>query len=112
MNIALISDNHSYFGDDILQQLEDVDEVWHAGDIGSFESIELIKELKPFKAVFGNIDDHKMRSEYPQDLIWDCEGIKVYMTHIGGYPGRYYPRPHKIIKDEKPKLFICGHSHI
>lgn len=112
MHIALISDNHGYVGEDILQQIADVDEVWHAGDIGSFESIQEIKSLKPLRAVFGNIDDHLMRAEYPLDLIWNCEGIKVYMTHIGGYPGKYYPRPHKLIREERPNLFICGHSHI
>ena len=112
MHIALISDNHSYVGPDILEQLADVDEVWHAGDIGSFDSIKPIIDLKPLRAVYGNIDDAAMRSEYTEDLIWMCEGIKVFMTHIGGYPGRYNARASKIIKKEKPNLFICGHSHI
>ncbi|HOY12179.1 MAG TPA: metallophosphoesterase family protein [Saprospiraceae bacterium] len=112
MHIALISDNHSYIGQDILDQIADVDEIWHAGDIGSFDSIEEMRKIKPFRAVYGNIDDASMRAEYKEDLIWTCEGIKVYMTHIGGYPGRYNARASKIIKSEKPNLFICGHSHI
>ena len=112
MHIALISDNHLYVGQDILDQIADVDEIWHAGDIGSFESIDEMRKLKPFKAVYGNIDDTAMRLAYKEDLIWTCEGIKVYMTHIGGYPGRYNARASKIIKSEKPNLFICGHSHI
>lgn len=110
--IALISDNHSYKGSDVMKYIDEVDEVWHAGDIGSLESIETIKSLKPFKAVFGNIDNHLIRAEYPLNLSWECEGVKVFMTHIGGYPGRYYNRVKKILIKEKPDLYICGHSHI
>lgn len=110
--IALISDNHSYFGDEVLEHLQDVDEIWHAGDIGELESINQIRKLAEFKAVYGNIDDQSVKEVFPLNLIFNCEGLKVFMTHIGGYPGKYTKRVSDIIKQEKPNIYICGHSHI
>ena len=79
---------------------------------GDFSVIDAIKTLKPLKAVYGNIDDAKMRAEYPEHLVFKCEGVQVYMTHIGGYPPKYNNRSRPVITEEKPKLYICGHSHI
>ena len=110
--IALISDNHGYAGHDIMPYIDPVDEVWHAGDMGSLESIQDFMKTKTFKGVYGNIDDHILRRIFPQDLHFECEGVKVFMTHIGGYPGRYYKRTLSILKESKPDLYICGHSHI
>jgi uncharacterized protein len=110
--IALISDNHSYLGEDVTQHLRNVDEIWHAGDIGEMTSIEEIKSLAVFRAVYGNIDEAATRLLYPENLIFMCEDVKVFMTHIGGYPGKYNARVKKIILAEKPKIYICGHSHI
>ncbi|NNF36259.1 MAG: metallophosphoesterase family protein [Saprospiraceae bacterium] len=110
--IALISDNHSHNGEDIMEYLDEVDEVWHAGDIGSRESIKHIKEIKPFRAVYGNIDTPEIRQEFPLNQIWKCESVKVLMTHIGGYPGRYTRRVKELLIEHQPKLYICGHSHI
>lgn len=110
--IGLISDNHGYFGEDILKYLREVDEVWHAGDIGSMKSIEPISELKPFKAVYGNIDSGEIRTSFPLNQHFECAGVRVFMTHIGGYPGRYYKRVRNILENLKPDLYICGHSHI
>ena len=110
--IALISDNHSYPADEILPYLEEVDEVWHAGDIGSLESIDVINDRWPIKGVYGNIDDKDVRAEYPLNQVFYCEDVKVVMTHIGGYPGRYTKRVSELLQQEKPKLYICGHSHI
>ena len=110
--IALISDNHSYSGNDIINQVKDVDEIWHAGDIGSLQSINQLRKLKPFKAVYGNIDNHEIRAEFPLDLYFKCEGVSVFMTHIGGYPGRYNSRIKQILVEKSPDLYICGHSHI
>lgn len=112
MEIALLSDNHSYYDDELLPHLEGVDEIWHAGDIGSFESLTKLKEVAPLVAVYGNIDDKDMRAEYPLNQLFEREGVKVFMTHIGGYPGRYYARVRKILEAERPKIYICGHSHI
>ena len=110
--IALISDNHSYYGDEVIQNLKDCDEIWHAGDIGNLSSVEKFRNICTFRAVYGNIDDTSVRDIFPLNDIFECEGIKIFMTHIGGYPGRYSARANEIIKTEKPNLFICGHSHI
>ncbi len=112
-SIALISDNHSYVGEDILKNLDGKDEIWHAGDIGSLESIAPIIEKAPvFRAVYGNIDTIETREAHPLNQIFEVEGLKVLMTHIGGYPGRYKPRVKELIAEHKPNLYICGHSHI
>ncbi|MBK9254236.1 MAG: metallophosphoesterase family protein [Saprospiraceae bacterium] len=110
--IALISDNHSYFDKDISLATDDCDEIWHAGDIGSPDSISQFQQKALFRAVYGNIDDIGIRSTFPLDLTFECEGIRVFMTHIGGFPGRYTARVKKILQELKPNLYICGHSHI
>ena len=110
--ILLISDTHGYIDDKILSYCKLADEVWHAGDIGSIEVVDKIKQLKPFKGVYGNIDNHLIRNEFPIDQRFSCENIEVWITHIGGYPSRYSKRISDRLKSEKLDLFICGHSHI
>ena len=110
--ILLISDTHGYIDDKILSYCKLADEVWHAGDIGSIEVVDKIKQLKPFKGVYGNIDNNLIRNKFPIDQRFSCENIKVWITHIGGYPSRYSKRISDRLKSEKVDLFICGHSHI
>ncbi|WP_405329210.1 metallophosphoesterase family protein [Leeuwenhoekiella sp. LLG6367-2.1] len=110
--ILLLSDTHSYIDDRILAYAEKADEVWHAGDIGSLQVTDALKELKPLRAVFGNIDDHEIRKEFPLNNRFVCEGVDVLITHIGGYPGKYSPAIREELNGNPPKLFICGHSHI
>ncbi|MBP0904332.1 metallophosphoesterase family protein [Mariniflexile gromovii] len=110
--ILLLSDTHSYIDDDVLKYVKQADEVWHAGDIGDLEVTDAIKALKPLRAVWGNIDDAKMRGEFPENNRFMCEGVDVWITHIGGYPGAYNMRIREEIRANPPKLFICGHSHI
>ncbi len=110
--ILLLSDNHSYIDDRILSYTQDVDEVWHAGDFGNMEVIEQLESIKPLRGVYGNIDDAKIRSAFPEVCSFMCEDVKVMMIHIGGYPGRYSPLAKKEISAEHPQLFISGHSHI
>lgn len=110
--ILLLSDTHSYIDDQILKFAKQVDEVWHVGDIGSFEVIDALKKLKPLRAVYGNIDDSLMRAEFPLDNKFTIEKVSVWMTHIGGYPNNYNPRVKKDLAINRPKLFISGHSHI
>ncbi|MCF8237875.1 MAG: metallophosphatase family protein [Saprospiraceae bacterium] len=112
MKIGLLSDTHSYLGDEILEILHDCSEIWHAGDIGSMAVLETLEGLKPVRAVYGNIDDHRIRAALPEDLIFEVNGLKVAMTHIGGYPKAYNARARSIIQQNQPDLFICGHSHI
>ncbi len=110
--IGLLSDTHSYLDKKVFKYFKDVDELWHAGDIGSLEVLQDLEEFKPLKAVWGNIDGKEFRGRLEMDLRFDCEGLDVWMTHIGGYPGRYNKRVKKILQTDPPKLFICGHSHI
>lgn len=111
-NILLLSDTHNYMDDRILDYAEKADEIWHAGDIGNLEVADQLKAVRPLRAVYGNIDNSEIREEYPLNQIFEVEGVKVFLTHIGGYPGRYSARVKSILLEEKPKLYICGHSHI
>lgn len=110
--ILLLSDTHNYLDKRIFKHAEEADELWHAGDIGNYSVCEELQKYKPLKAVYGNIDGTDIRSTYPKDLVFMCEEVKVYITHIGGYPDRYNLDAKKVIEKEKPRLFICGHSHI
>ena len=110
--IGIISDTHGTFDQTLREFLKDVDEIWHAGDIGSLELADEIARFKPLRAVSGNIDGGMTRRVYPLFLEWECEGVRVLMTHIGGYPRRYDPRAVRKIQLLRPKLFISGHSHI
>ena len=111
--ITLISDTHSYLGADVISHLHDADEIWHAGDIGDRATYDQLKAFeKPLRIVYGNIDDKELQSLTVLNESFECEGLKVFMTHIGGYPGRYYKRVSSILSREKPDLYICGHSHI
>ena len=112
MFIGLISDTHGIFDEPFRQFLEPVDEIWHAGDFGGIQTAEAIAAFKPLKGVYGNCDGYDVRLDYPLYQLFDCEGLKVLMTHIGGYPGRYDPRARALIDEFRPELFVCGHSHI
>lgn len=108
----MISDTHSHLDDKLLKHIQEADEVWHAGDIGAIDLTDQLKIVKPLKAVYGNIDDQLIRKEFPKNLVFNCEEVKVFMTHICGQPTNYLKEVKDIISQEKPKLFICGHSHI
>jgi len=110
--ILLLSDTHSYIDDKILAHVREADEVWHAGDIGDLSVTDAITKLKPLRAVFGNIDNAEARAEFPLHNRFLCEKVDVWITHIGGYPGRYSPAIRDEIKANPPRLFITGHSHI
>lgn len=112
MKIGLISDTHGYLDPIIFKHFESCDEVWHAGDIGDKSLMNELNKFKPVRAVFGNIDNQEIRQLYPEDLWFKCEGLNIWMTHIGGAPPNYNPRIKKILKEKIPDVFICGHSHI
>jgi len=96
----------------MLKYVEQADEVWHAGDIGDIKVTNAIKTLKPLRAVYGNIDNAGIRSEFPENNRFFCEEVDVFMTHIGGYPPKYNQRTRSIVENNPPKIFISGHSHI
>lgn len=110
--ILLLSDTHSYIDDRILDYAQNADEIWHAGDFGSQEVIDKLNQIKPLKGVFGNIDDNDIQRQFPEVLRFHCEGVEVLMKHIGGYPKKYDISIKEEIKNNPPKLFISGHSHI
>lgn len=110
--ILLMSDTHGYLDKAILKYVDQADEVWHAGDIGSIKVVDKLRELKRFKAVYGNIDGQDIRSEFPLKKRFYCEKVRVLMTHIGGYPGRYTKSIKANVTRYPPNLFITGHSHI
>lgn len=110
--IGLLSDTHGHWDENLAKFFNDCDEIWHAGDIGGIETADTISSFKPFKAVYGNIDDHKLRNTYPLIQRFLCEGVDVLITHIGGTPSRYEQSIVPILDTNPPKLFVCGHSHI
>jgi len=112
LRIGLLSDTHGYLDDQILHYLGECDEIWHAGDFGTPQVLDRLRALRPVRGVYGNVDGAELRADLPRDLDWDCLGLRVFMTHIGGYPGNYDPRARKNLQRLRPALFICGHSHI
>ena len=113
MFIGLISDSHGVFSPEFKEFLKDVDEIWYAGDFGGGLDTEAeIAAFKPLKGVIGNCDDRRLLDRCPLFRCWECEGLKVLMTHIGGSPGHYDLRAHALIDQYRPDVFICGHSHI
>lgn len=110
--IGLISDTHGFLDDAVFKHFDQCDEIWHAGDFGNIELADKLAAFKPLKGVYGNIDGKDVRICHPLDLRFMCEGVDVWMTHIGGYPGKYDARIRTEIYNSPPKLFICGHSHI
>jgi uncharacterized protein len=111
--ILLLSDSHSHIETKLNPYMEKADEIWHAGDFGSMGVVQWVESFgKISRAVWGNIDDTTIRNHYPEDNIFQVEDVKVWMTHIGGYPARYSPRVRKLFDEIQPMLFVCGHSHL
>ncbi len=110
--IGLLSDTHGYCDEVMLHHLTDCDEIWHAGDWGEEVSEKLEHLKKPIRGVYGNIDGRKIRDIYPETLYFDIDGLKVFMIHIGGYPGKYAKGVNEALQAQHTDVFICGHSHI
>jgi putative phosphoesterase len=112
IKILLLSDTHGYIDDQILKFVKQADEVWHVGDIGDLTVTDAITRFRPLRAVYGNIDNAKIRNEFSLDNEFTIENMTVFMTHIGGYPNRYNVRIKEKLESNPPDLFISGHSHI
>lgn len=112
--IGLISDTHGWLDDQVFRYFDSCQEIWHAGDFGTLELAETLERQSglPLRGVYGNIDGVDIRSRFPEELVFDCEGVGVLMKHIGGYPGRYAPGVKARIQATKARIFISGHSHI
>lgn len=109
--IGLISDTHGFLDEAVFIHFANCDEVWHAGDFGDIVA-EKLNSFKSLRGVYGNIDEMTIRSEFPEQLVFTCEGVKVMMRHIGGSPPKYNPETRKELSAHHPQLFISGHSHI
>ena len=110
--IGIISDTHGFLDETVFNYFGQCDEIWHAGDFGTIEIANRLKTFKPLKGVFGNIDGQDIRNDFHEQLLFDCEEVKVMIRHIGGYPPKYNPETKKELLIHKPQLFISGHSHI
>lgn len=110
--IGLISDTHGYLDEKVFEYFKDCDEIWHAGDFGTLEISEKLSAFKPLRGVYGNIDGQDIRLIHPLHEKFEIEGMRVWMTHIGGYPDHYNPVIRKELTENPPHIFICGHSHI
>ena len=110
--IGLISDTHNFLDDAVFRHFEQCDEIWHAGDFGNEEIAEQLKNFRPLRGVYGNIDGGGIRNEFPEKLRFRIEETEILMTHIGGYPGKYAPAIKNELFSQPPQLFVCGHSHI
>lgn len=112
IKIGLISDTHSYLDPQVFDYFADRDEIWHAGDFGDISVARSLQEIAPLIGVYGNIDGLDIRQEFPLHQRFTREGVDVWITHIGGIPGRYCIPIRDEIQNNTPQLFICGHSHI
>lgn len=112
MRIGLLSDTHGFLDPAVFTYFERCDEVWHAGDFGPVEILDQLTAFRPLRGVWGNIDGAEIRASLPKELTWDCAGMKIYMTHIAGYPGAWDKRAKLTLNRSRPDLVICGHSHI
>ncbi len=110
--ILLLSDTHGFLDPRIVKYTKGVDEIWHAGDIGDISVTDELQKLKPLRAVYGNIDNATLRQEFPKEMVFDIDGVSVFMTHIGGRPKKYAKGISEILQTVKPHIFVCGHSHI
>lgn len=110
--IGLLSDTHGHIDPKVYKYFKDVDEIWHAGDIGDISVTDELAKFKPLRAVYGNIDNHVIRSQFREVEIFNLNNVKILIIHIGGYPHRYAKGVSELLKKENPDIFICGHSHI
>ena len=110
--IGLLSDTHGFLDEKLFSLFSSCDEVWHAGDIGDIAVSDTLAKFTPLRAVYGNIDGTKVRSSFPEEIIFKIEEVKIFLIHIGGYPGNYFPGIKEKLTEHKPDIFICGHSNI
>ena len=112
MKIGILSDTHGYLDKKIFDYFSDCDEIWHAGDIGDMTVANQLADFKPLRAVYGNVDGLQIRQIFPEELLFELAGMKIYMIHIGGRPGRYAKGVKSRLKQINPDIFVTGHSHI
>lgn len=109
--IGVLSDTHGFLPPQMFGFFEQCDELWHAGDCGP-GVLDRLRDFRPLRAVYGNVDDATLRMQLPETALFHCDGLKVLMTHIGGWPGHYPSTLERLLEKERPDIFVCGHSHI
>ena len=112
VEIGIISDTHSFFDDRLPEIFQSVDEIWHAGDFGDMAVADQLADIKPLRGVWGNVDTTDLRERFEEDLFFEIEGVRIWMTHIAGRPRRYDPRVKDRLCNDPPDLLVCGHSHL
>lgn len=112
MKIGIISDTHGYMDARIKAHFSTCDEIWHIGDFGNYGIAEELRQIAPLKGVYGNIDGKDIRIDFTEELLFDCEGMNIYMRHICGYPGTYSAKAKRTINEQRPDIVLAGHSHI
>ena len=112
MRILLLSDSHGAIPHSIQPYFSQVDEIWHAGDVGPPQGLDYLRTFKPIRAVFGNIDGKEVRQQCPEYLYFNLEGVSFFMMRIVGRPGKYNAQAMRLVQHYKPKVVLCGHSHI
>ena len=112
MKIGLISDTHGFLDERVFKYFKEVDEIWHAGDLGTVEVLDELSHFKKLRSVYGNIDNSEIRNLIPENQIFTINNLKVWMIHIGGYPPKYSRSIKNLLDKNQPDIFICGHSHI
>lgn len=111
LRIGILSDTHGHVPSQVFSFFESCHELWHAGDAGP-GVLDTLQNFKPLVAVYGNMDGRDVRDVWPATQLFEREGVRVLMTHIGGYPGHYNQAIQPLLRSESPNLFVCGHSHI
>ena len=112
MKIGLISDTHGFLDERVFYHFKEVDEIWHAGDLGTLRVFDDLSNFKILRAVYGNIDNGEIRRVVPESQLFMIDKLKIWMVHIGSYPPKYSTKIKSLLNDIKPDIFICGHSHI
>ena len=112
IRVGLVSDTHGWWDEEVEEFFAECDTLLHAGDIGTLALADQIAAFRPLVAVYGNIDGADVRSVYPKEQVVELEGLRIYMTHIGGWPRHYAPGIARRLADVRPGLFVAGHSHI
>lgn len=113
MLLGIVSDTHGYYDPELDEVLAPCDLILHAGDVGGDGSIlDRLAALAPVHVVWGNVDGRYIRQRAAEHARFRAGGLRIWMTHIGGRPGRWARGIGTQLREERPDVFVCGHSHI
>jgi putative phosphoesterase len=110
--IGVLSDTHGYLSPSVKTFISNCDEIWHCGDIGSFQISDELSSIAKLRCVAGNIDDMNIAKEFGYEQLFKIDDCLIGILHIGGHPNKYSKQAIEFIKKNKPNILCCGHSHI